>query len=286
MKFVERAAGKCWSYETFLRSGVKDTGWRVAIPSYARAKTIARKTLPLLASRGIPPERVDVFVANESEMRIYSETLERGTYSRIIVAQKGMGAVRRFIQDYYEAGTKLVCLDDDLDDLYKIDAKGAKARIEDLGRLFDYAFCLCSAVKSGYWGIYAVDNAYFMRRKIALGLRYLEGSAWGCVVNHDRATYVTLDDKEDFERSVRAYLKYGTVVRMDFVGMTTNFYTEPGGMQVERTERRISESARRMLQMFPHQCKVNEQRKEHLEVKLVEQREAWKKRARETLDVV
>ena len=112
------------------------------------------------------------------------------------------------------------------------------------------------------------------------------GSFWGMVVTHDRFTYVTMDDKEDYERSVRAYLKYGNVVRLDFVGMKSNYYKEPGGMQITRTERRIAESGIRLQRMFPNQVRKNNRRKEHYEVELVEMRQSHKKSSRASLSLV
>ena len=281
MKFIEN--GKVLSFENYLKTSAPYAGWRIAIPSYKRAATLRDKTLSALMEYGVNPSLIDIFVANDEQRLEYEATLKRNTYNRIVVGVVGMGAIRCFIQDYYKCGQRLVCLDDDLKELYMVNAEGKPVDIANLTRLFDYAFYVCAAVKTGYFGVYAVDNPYFMKRQISLGLRYLIGSFWGMVVNHDRFTYVTMDDKEDYERSVRAYLKYGNVVRLDFVGMKSNYYKEPGGMQVTRTERRIAESGMRLERMFPDQVRKNGRRKEHYEVELVEQRQAHKKVSRAVL---
>ena len=92
------------------------------------------------------------------------------------------------------------------------------------------------------------------------------------VVSHSKDLYVTMDDKEDFERSVRAYLKYGKVARMNFVTVKSSYYTEKGGMQEERTEARVEWSAKKLMAMFPNQVQINKARKKHFEVMLVEKR--------------
>lgn len=263
-------------FEDFARSNHDNMCWRVAIPSYKRAATLRDKTLGFLHKAGINPSRIDVFVANEEQRKEYEDTIPSGWFDKIIVGVVGMMNIRNFIQDYYQEGQMIVCLDDDLKEIWKIGRDLKKQEIESIPSLFDYAFSVCKQVGSDYWGIYAAGNTFYMKRQISLGLRYLIGSMWGMVVSHDRRTYVTIDDKEDFERSVRAYLKRGTVVRLDFVSVTSNYYGEKGGMQEERTEQRVIESGKRLMAMFPYCVVRNTARKRHFEVKLVERRENWK----------
>ena len=61
----------------------------------------------------------------------------------------------------------------------------------------------------------------------------------------------TLDDKEDYERSIKYYLKDGGLVRFNNVCARTNCYQEPGGMQVERTKQRIHDSAVLFMSKIP-----------------------------------
>ena len=58
------------------------------------------------------------------------------------------------------------------------------------------------------------------------------------VVNNRKAELRTIDDKEDYERSIKYYLKDGGVLRFNNVTCRTNCRKEPGGMQVERTKKR------------------------------------------------
>lgn len=265
------------SFESWCKNSFEQVDYRIGIPSYKRAETLKNKTLKSL--KGIPPERIDVFVANEEEKAIYEKTLEKGTYSRIIVGVVGMRAIRNFMQNYYPVGTKLVSLDDDIDKIEKFVDEKTIVELDKINEFFCYAFKISEKLKTSYWGVYAVDNPYFMDNSIACGLRYLLGGFWGMVVNHDEETYVTLDDKEDFERSIRAYLYDGSVSRFDFISYKTNCYKEPGGMQVERTEDRVTWSGKKLMEMFPLQCKENTMRKNHFEVKLVEQRKDYRAQA-------
>ena len=252
--------------------------YRIAIPTYKRHETLKKKTLNLLKNSGIDPDLIDVFVADNSEKELYEKTLEPGTYSKIIVGQKGMRAIRNFIQNYYPEGQRVVNLDDDVEKIQIMKDEKTILDFSDLDDFFNYAFDVCEKLKVHYWGVYGVNNPYFMDKSIALGLRYLEGSFWGNINVHDKSTYVTLDDKEDFERSLRAYVFDGSVARFDFISFESKFWTEPGGMQFdgERTPERVENSGRKLLEIFPQLCKENTCRKKHFEIKLVEQRQEYK----------
>lgn len=265
-------------FEDWKKNSFQKFDYRIAIPTYKRHETLKNKTLKILKDKGIDFNLIDVFVADETEKELYEKTLEPETYSKIIVGQKGMRAIRNFIQDYYPEGQMVVNLDDDVEKIQIMKDEKTLLDFDDLDNFFNYAFYVCQKNNIHYWGVYGVNNPYFMDNSIALGLRYLEGSFWGNINTHDKSTYVTLDDKEDFERSLRAYVFDGNVARFDFISFESKFWTEPGGMQFdgERTPERVENSGRKLLELFPQLCKENTCRKKHFEIKLVEQRPEYK----------
>jgi hypothetical protein len=46
------------------------------------------------------------------------------------------------------------------------------------------------------------------------------------------------------------------------------YYTEEGGMQVERTNDRVRRSALFLANTYPQFCEINQARKNHVEIKL------------------
>ena len=80
------------------------------------------------------------------------------------------------------------------------------------------------------------------------------------VVNNKKAEKRTIDDKEDYERSIKYYLKDDGVLRFNNVCARTNCYKEPGGMQVERTPQRIHDSAVYLCEKYPELCTLNTQK--------------------------
>lgn len=238
---------------------IVEHSYRIAIPSYKRARTLVEKTLRVLFGAGVSPSIVDVFVADESERASYVEAIadERVT---VIVASPGMAAVRNAITGHYTAGSMVVCVDDDVERLVaRVDEK----TVVDVGRFDDVAqrgFDLCRQVGARLWGVYPVANPYFMKERVRFDLTYIEGALWGMVVSHDGVLNVDLEDKEDYLRSVKCYVADGAVVRIENISFKSRFYTEPGGMQHdgERTKERIRASALEVARRYPTLVKVTQ----------------------------
>lgn len=247
--------------------------YQVAIPSYQRAGTLAAKTLPLLLERGVDPDRVTVFVADDDEADAYHPVTEAAGVA-LAVAVPGMGAVRNFIMAHYPADTRLVQVDDDLMDIRRrVDPKTTTPVADLPSEVFAEGFSMADMVGAGLWGIYPVLNPMFMKPRTTTDLRYIVGCFWGSTVHHAAHQLVTLDDKEDFERTIRYYLADGAVVRLEAFAPKTRYYKEPGGMQVTRTEARVDQSARTLAARYPDLCRLNTSKKGgHTELRLRDRR--------------
>jgi hypothetical protein len=115
------------------------------------------------------------------------------------------------------------------------------------------------AHRTGYrmFGFYAVPNGYFMRGgPPTTDLTYIIGSVWG-IINPGKILTVTIDDKEDYLRSVIMYLLDGGILKFRNIAAQSAYYTEAGGMQETRTMRRIEASARAMVEAFPDLMTIN-----------------------------
>jgi hypothetical protein len=229
--------------------------YQIAIPSYKRAITVKEKTLALLTKHNINPELVTIFVANDEELKVYSETLKDTPYNKLVVGEPGMGAIRRYIQKHYPEGTRVMNLDDDLQEcLKKIDDK-TMVPVDNLEQeVIVRGFKALEENEAYLFGVYAAANPMFMKNRIAVGLYYCIGSMWGLITRHDSDLTVLLDDKEDFERTLQHYAKDGKIVRLDDITVKSKYYTEDGGMQVTRTNDRILKSAENLVERFPGLC--------------------------------
>lgn len=241
----------------------------IAVPSYKRSKTVKEKTLSTLTRLNVNPEKVTIFVGDSDQEVEYRNVLADTPYKNIVVGVPGMGAIRNFIQNYYSPGTYILNLDDDLIDIQYRKNEKVLESITNLDELVNAGFDSCVKNNAYLWGVYAASNPFFMHDRIAVGLYYIIGSMWGCINRHGEQYSVTLDDKEDFERSIKYYISDGAVCRLDYITVKSNYYKEPGGMQVTRTSQRIEESAKILAERYPDYCTMYTRKTTgHAELKL------------------
>jgi hypothetical protein len=228
----------------------------IAIPSYKRAATIRDKTLALLNRHNVPKDIITIFVANSEEKTEY-EYLNPG-YT-FVVGVIGMGAIRNFITNHYPIGTRIMNMDDDIKDFKQL-VSGKLTEVESLHTVFMNGFTFLEEHGARLFGFYPVANAFFMKDKIRTDLRYIIGSVWG-IINPGPILNVTLDDKEDVQRTLMMYVMDGIVVRYENYCPVTAYYKEKGGMMLERTKERIDASARAIVRAFPYMAKLKTTKK-------------------------
>lgn len=232
--------------------------YEIAIPSYQRADQLKEKSLKVLEKHEIDPEHLTVFVANMDEYKKYSKMLNETPYasSNLVVAVPGMGAVRNFIRKHYSEGTRVFHMDDDIQEVLAKESDKKMVPIENLERdVIKRGFRALEDHGANLFGIYAAANAMFMKHRISAGLYYCIGSMWGNIIRHDEDLMVTMDDKEDFERTLQYYVKDGKVVRLDDVTVKTKYYGV-GGMQERRTEETITQGAKTLVERYPGLCSM------------------------------
>lgn len=241
------------------RRAARPDDWIVAIPSYKRAETLRDKTLTTLREHRIPRARIHVFVANKAEYDTYKATLDPSTYGHLHIAEPGMAAVRNYITRFFPVGKQIFNMDDDIRGFIEW-SEGARRNerpLRDLAGAITRGFREARRTGFRLFGFYPVANGYFMRDGAPTeDLRYIIGAVWG-IVNPGKILTVTIDDKEDYLRSVIMYLLDGGVLRFNNIAPQTAYYKEPGGMQEERTMNRIDRSARVMVEAFPDLVKIN-----------------------------
>lgn len=239
--------------------------FQVAIPSYHRAEMLGRKSLPLLLGRGVGAEQVTVFVADEAEAEAYAGALEPGSYGSIVVAAPGLGPARNVIAEHYPAGTAVLSMDDDVDDLVEL-AGDRLVPVADVAALVREAFATCRQLGLRLWGVYPVPNAFFMRPRSTTDLRLVAGPFWGALASPGEpdVTHITLcpgGEKEDHERTLRYFEADGGVLRLGHVAVKTRWYKNPGGLQDTRTRASEDAAVAALLGRWPHLLRVNPGRK-------------------------
>jgi hypothetical protein len=202
---------------------------RIAIPSYKRHLFICRKSLQVLQKAGYDLSLVDLFVANEEEYMNYKAIVP--SEINIIIGEKGLESIRRFIFNYYEEGQELLCMDDDIEEIKMKNPLGWEescfVECPDLQKEIKLAFEECRKSKRKLWGIYPVDNHYFMKNHISYDYKFILGNFFGCI-NCKEMNNVS-NHLDDYERSINSYLLYGGSVRLNYLCAKTRFLKNEGG---------------------------------------------------------
>lgn len=249
---------------------------QIAIPTYRRYDTVCDKTLAYLMATDAQYLPITLFVADAAEKDAYWMALRKRGWEKkveLLVGRLGLGPQRNFIQRHYPEGTWLWEIDDDLRGLsIRVDPKRL-IPLSTPAQLFEEAFHFCVLNEARFWGVYPVPNPFFMESTLTTDLRYCPGGCFGVIVSHDSRLDILLEDKEDFERTLRYYTTDGRIVRLNHVCMKTEGYSGAGGMQETRTKERVRESARKLAKWFPDYCKVTPGGKRgFMEVKLYDAR--------------
>ena len=195
----------------------------IAIPTKGR-HLIIQQTLKTLAE--IDPDLIYIFVV-ENEYDLYRNAVDKKY--RIIIGENGLVNQRKFIENYFPAGSHIVFLDDDIK---SVDLVG----YPDLNTFFSAAFAECIANDCFIWSVYPVWNKYFRekRPRVNTCLTYMIGAFYG-VINRPndpdlQIKICTNDNKEDVERSLLYFKKDGIVLRYNQIGINTTYFGSVGGI--------------------------------------------------------
>ena len=226
---------------------------KICIASYQRHETICQKSLKVLLNGGYNATEIDLFVANEEEYHKYKSVVPEGI--NIIIAVKGLKAVREFIFDYYEQGEKILSLDDDIEMIRKYDKDTGKLLpVNNLKSLVQKGFDECSKHSLKLWGLYPVQgNPFFMKnaKEISYDYKFIIGNFFG-FINDKQMNVLNVSNIDDFERSIRSYQLFGGSVRLNHYAAKTNFKKNTGGAQYDPDrEEKICYDMYLLLKLYP-----------------------------------
>ena len=276
-----------------------DNNYIIAIPSYKRADIIQTHTLAVLNRHKIKPECITIFVANQEEYDIYKAGVPSFLYNNLIIGVLGLKNQRNFISDYYPEGKYIVEMDDDIKSIMQLvikkkttssiskssNQKSKKSKkskksnfgktvkpIEDLDAFIRRAFEMCTESNIFLWGVYPLVNPYFMTYKITTDLRFIVGPMWGMINRHRKDLKLTVDEKENSERTLQFWVADGSVLRFNNVGIETKYYKNKGGMQEEGKNRKEEalKSVYYLNKMYPTLTKISLTKKSGMpEIKMI-----------------
>jgi hypothetical protein len=213
----------------------------VAIPSYKRQNELINKSLKTLKAGGVSANRIHIFVANNEERDIYEKEVPKELYGKIVVGVKGITAQRKFIVKYFPENKYIVSIDDDVEQIEKMDGPTKLVKIKNVDKFFRDGYDALKKHGLYIWGIYPVRNPFFMKPKVSTDLKFIIGVLRGFINRHSKDLEPSegAETKEDYEQSILYFKKYGGVLRYNNVTTKTKF-NAPGGLGTDRHERNKS----------------------------------------------
>ena len=208
----------------------------IAIPSYNREHALKTHTLKCLMLSHIPLEQIYIFVANDEEYANYKTVLPD---YKIVVGEQGLMNQRNFISHYFPLETKIVSIDDDIQEF--IIKKDNKLQIiDDIDIFFKEGFKRLEEENANLFGFYPVLNKLFMKETITTDFRFIIGSCFGYINNR---ILISIPQKQDYEISILHFLKDKKVVRFNYISMKTKYYKMKGGLQSSGSRKQEQEEA-------------------------------------------
>jgi len=209
----------------------------VAIPSYKRQDILIKKSLKTLKDGGVDAKKIHIFVANDEERVNYEKVVPKALYGKIVVGEKGIANQRKFIVRYFPENQYVISIDDDIEQIEKMNGPTKLVKITNVDKFFQDAHAELVKNKMFIWGIYPVRNPFFMKPVVSTNLRFIIGVLRGFINRHskDLEPSTSSEGKEDYEQSILYYKKDGGVLRYNNITTKTKFNAE-GGLGKDRQE--------------------------------------------------
>lgn len=188
----------------------------------------------------------------------------------IVIGFKGLKNQRNYISQYFSNNQKILQLDDDIKDILKLkyDVSDPKNRkkyslhsVKYLHKFIVNAFNTCINNNIYLWGIYPVNNAYFMKPDKSFDLKFIVGPMFGIINRKNQNLKLTVDEKENVERTLQYYNLDKKVLRFNNVTIKTTYFKTPGGMQSNKRNdkqrmKNALKSAEYLHKKYPHMTKI------------------------------
>ena len=213
---------------------------RLAIPSYNRSDTISGKTLKFLKDSNFPANQINIFVASYEQYDLYVNAIDRSMYNEIVIGRLGLMEQRNFITEFYNEDEIIIQMDDDVK---TIKSPTPFLDIVQMGvEALEYR-------TAGLFGVLPIDDGRRFKNNMTKHLTHILGSFFICRNHKDLR--ITMTEKEDMERSILYFKRYGQVLRYQNAGVCTNYGKGTGGLQTPGRSDRISLEIVRFQTEYP-----------------------------------
>ena len=232
----------------------------IAIPTYQRYDNLL--TLKL-AEEIVGFDSVYVFFHTEEEKSNY---LKNYSIKNTVVTgnPKGISGQRNSILNFFETGSEIVMLNDDIQNFYELREELVKLTPDEIRQKFSEAFTLCRKLNRFLWGIYPIKNDFYMKKKIN-SKAFVIGSTMG-IINNVLRFDEDFHSKEDYDFTIQNIIKYGGIVRLDYLCCDAKHQEKTGGCSYVFKSHYKKDFAR-LLYKWENFVRINPRRKHEILLK-------------------
>lgn len=233
---------------------------RIAIPSYRRVDEFDQLTCEYLFHNdklGNVGSMIDVFVSDAEDEAKYKARFPN--FNIINTGANNIVEKFNYIHNYYKVGERVIVMEDDIKSVKKLNSDGKLTECVDILKHFDLAFDIATQSMTKLVGINSNSNPFFMKDKISVGFKFIVANVYGFIATRNKELQITQTCKSDYERTILYYLRYSSVVRIDYLCPVTNNYVTRGGMQTDKEKRHALETQAvvYLTKKYPQLCKRN-----------------------------
>ena len=219
----------------------------IAIPSYQRANE--QGTLDYLHEISIPKNKIFIFVQTPQDHSDYQRYKEKCNI--IFKPANGIAQARNNILRYFKGQHNILMLDDDIKYIGKLQNNSiVPIRDKDLfEKIIEKCFEKAQSVAAPIWGVYPVNNAFFMQSSIStrVTVNTAVGFTKGKILNFNE----TFSAKEDIELCARILHEGSSVLRFNFLSVNAKHRTNVGGCYDTWHSTAHKLTVKRLCKMYP-----------------------------------
>ena len=238
---------------------------RFVIPTYKRYDV---KTLELLKSHSVDIKQIYLFVADNIEYEIYKNKYPE---YKIIIGILGLANQRNFICNYFREDDFIVSMDDDLTKFnsYLLTETQIALKHNTLQYMILNGFKRCIELKAFIFGVSQTDNEYFMKNSITVDFTFIIGHFFGFINRKCDDLKIECDQKEDYERCIKYFIKDKIMIKFNNYSFKTNTYTNKGGMQTNPNRILDSDArAKILLEQYKDYISLKTCKSKYIELRL------------------
>ena len=253
--------------------------YSIAIRSKGRYKTINDKTIKLLKKWDILNENIYIFCP-VNEIELYQENCPG---VNVVDGGNSIVECNNCIIDYFDEGDYIIQTDDDIHFLLELGTDNNRIKVNNklrpknfidynLNKLINNGYRLMIEKNAPIWGTYPVCNDFYMNDLTTptFDLKFLIGRIFGFL--NDKSIRTTSKVRDDYEKSILYYIKYGSTIRFNHISVYADTYVGKGGLAEQRTIDMMSNDVEEMINKYPEYVAEKKNKGRYREIRLIKQK--------------